>query len=215
MSPRNKQLHDSLKVLYRQYADTLLFHGWHHISFVTRKALEFAEDLRVNKELIEAAALTHDLNYIADVTSDVDAGKSLRAEQHQKVGYNVEEIALIETTVHSASIQNRDENISDLAKALSDADSLFKVLPVGPMILTARFITETKTDLRKWADRILISEAQQEKLDKGIYFYTDAARKRYTAWAKLDLEWVKMVRDSLDDPDIQSFLQDCKKLGFI
>jgi HD superfamily phosphodiesterase len=66
MTPRNQKLRERLEQLYKSYADTLLFHGWHHITFVARNSLEFAEELDVNKELVEAAALVHDLNYVTD-----------------------------------------------------------------------------------------------------------------------------------------------------
>ncbi len=213
MTPRNKQLTQELRTLYASYTDTLLFHGWHHVRFVVRKSLEFAKELEVDMELVEAAALTHDLNYLTDTTSMVDAGARLRSEQLAKVGYSPKEIAIIEETVHAASTEHRDANIADLAKALSDADALFKVLPVGPMILSARFIAETKVDLRKWADRII--REQQPLLEGGIYFYTQTAKERYLEWAKLNLEWVAMVQRSLDDPDIQLFLEDCKELGYL
>lgn len=213
MTERNQSLHDNLKALYEDYTDTLLFHGWHHIHFVARKSVEFARELQADEELVEAAALTHDLNYIVDVTSNADTGHELRAEQLRKAGYTNEEIAVIEETVHTASTQNRHADISDMAKALSDADSLFKVLPVGPMILSSRFITETKIDIKKWADGVV--SKQQPLLDQGIYFYTEAARSRYLKWAKINLELVATIQESLDDPDIQLFLEDCKKLGFI
>jgi len=212
-SLRNQQLYDNLKVLYETYKEELLFHGWHHIAFVTRKSLEFADEFKIDKEVLEAAALTHDLNYIVDVTSEVDDGKNLRAEELAAVGYNSEEISTIERVVHDASTENSGGNISDTAKALSDGDKLFKVLPVGPMILSARYITETKVDIKKWADRII--RDQKPLLESGIYFHTRIAKERYLAWAKLNLQWVEMVRSSLDDPDIKLFLEDCKSLGFV
>lgn len=213
MTLRNTELTKNLEALYANQAGSLLFHGWHHVRFVVRKSLEFAKELGVNAELVEAAALTHDLNYLTDTTSTVDAGAQLRTEQLMAVGYTAEEISVIENIVHTASTGYRDADISDMAKALSDADALFKVLPVGPMILSARFITETKTDLHKWAQRII--REQQPLLDGGIYFYTQTARDRYLDWAKLNLEWVATVQRSLDDPDTQLFLEDCKKLGYV
>jgi uncharacterized protein len=213
MTPRNKQLHDNLHTLYQQHTEELLFHGWHHITFVTRKSLEFAKELQVKEELVEATALTHDLNYLVDVTSGADAGKALRAHQLGNVGYSDAEIAVIEDAVHSGSTENRHADIPALAKALSDADSLFKVLPVGPLLLSARYITETKVDLKKWSDRII--RDQQPLLDQDIFFYTDTAKRRYSEWAKLNLQLVATIRSSLDDPDIQLFLEDCKTLGFL
>lgn len=213
-SDRTKQLLNNLRALYDDYQEELLFHGWHHISFVTRKALEFAQEFpAMNREYLEAAALTHDINYIVDVTSGVDDGQILRAEQLRLVGFDETEIALIEKTVHEASTENSGGNISDAAKALSDGDKLFKVLPVGPMILSARYITETKVDIRKWADRII--RDQKPLLENDVYFHTALARKKYLSWARLNLDWVEQVRYSLDDPDVQLFLDDCRKLDYI
>jgi uncharacterized protein len=213
MSSRTELLTDNLRKLYAHHVDDLLFHGWHHITFVTRKTVEFAAELNVDLELAEATALTHDLNYIVDVKSDVDAGSELRRDHLQKSGFTPLEISEIETAVHSGSTEFRDANISDLAKALSDADSLFKVLPVGPMILSARYITETKVDIKTWADRII--RDQQPLLDENIYFYTATANRKYLEWAKLNLKLVKTIQESLDDPDITAFLDDCKRLGYI
>lgn len=213
-SPRNKVLYENLKNTYDSHKEDLLFHGWHHITFVTRKALEFAHEFKgINREYLEAAALTHDLNYVVDTTSEVDDGRKLRIKELTTAGYSKNEINLIEKTIHDASTENSGGNISEMSKALSDADKLFKALPVGPMILSARYITETKADIRKWADRII--KDQKILLDKGVYFHTELAREKYTSWAELNLAWVQQVRDSLDDPDVQLFLDDCKELGYI
>lgn len=211
-SSRLKTLRATLKELYDS-RDDLLFHGWHHVTFVTRKSLEFAAEFEVNIELLEAAALTHDLNYVVDVKSRVDDGKDLRIKILGDAGFNKLEIEDIEETIHNSSTEFSGGDISDASKALSDADKLFKVLPVGPMIMSARYITETKVDVKKWADRIIREQKPLFESDK--YFYTYSAKEKYLKWAKLNLEWVEMVRESLDDPDIQSFLDDCKELGYI
>lgn len=211
-SNRLGTLKAALKELYDPRND-LLFHGWHHITFVARKSLDFAAEFDVNVELLEAAALTHDLNYIVDVESDVDDGKGLRAQILGDAGFGNAEIAEIEDTIHNASTEFSGGDISDASKALADADKLFKVLPVGPMIMSARYITETKVDIEKWAERII--RDQKPLLKAGKYFYTHTAKEKYLKWAELNLEWVEMVKDSLDEPDIQSFLKDCKRLGFI
>jgi uncharacterized protein len=209
---RVEQLRSNLEQLYKSRSD-LLFHGWHHIKFVARKSVEFGAEFNINIELLEAAALTHDLNYIVDVQSEVDDGKELREKVLSEVGFSPDEIAYVEDTVHGSSSEFSGGDISDASKALSDADKLFKVLPVGPMILSSRYITETKVDIQKWADRIV--RDQRPLLESGKYFYTQSAKEKYLGWAKLNLDWVEMVRASLDDPDIQSFLEDSKELGYL
>jgi len=198
--------------MYASRSD-LLFHGWHHITFVTCKSIEFGLEFAIDAELLEAAALTHDLNYIVDVKSSVDDGQALRAQVLTDAGFSTEEINDIEAIVHDSSSEHSGGDISDAAKALSDADKLFKVLPVGPMILSSRYITETKGDIEKWADRII--RYQKPLLESGRYFYTESAKEKYLHWAKLNLAWVAMVQDSLQDPDIQAFLEDCKRLNYI
>lgn len=184
------------------------------MSFVTRKALEFASEFpSINRELLEVSALLHDVNYIGDTTTGVDDGARMRAELLSGAGYSPEEIALIEKTVHDASTEYSGGEISDMSKALSDADKMFKVLPVGPIILTARYLTETKADIKKWADRII--REQRPLLDNDKYFYTQIAKQKYLAWAQINLQWVEQVRASIDDEDVQLFLQDCKELGFL
>jgi uncharacterized protein len=213
MTHRTKLLQDNLITLYEPYKASLLFHGWHHIAFVARKSVEFAAELHADPELVEAAALVHDLNYLVDVKSRVDAGKALRTEQLQKAGFNNDEIATIEDAVHSASTDFRHADISNIAKAVADADSLFKVMPVAPILLTPHFISETKTDLKKWSERII--RDQQPLLEQGIYFYTETAKQRYLGWAELNLKLVSTIRESLDDPDMQDFLEACKTVGLL
>ncbi len=211
-SPRVEALRTTLREIYSP-RDDLLFHGWHHITFVTRKSLEFAREFDVDVELLEAAALTHDLNFITNVKSSVDDGREIRAEVLSKAGFNEHEIPDIENLVHGSSTEFSGGDISDSSKVLSDADKLFKVLPVSPMILSARYITETKVDIEKWADRII--RDQKPLLDADKYFYTKMAKEKYLTWARLNLEWVEAVKQSLDDPDVQLFLKDCKDLGYI
>lgn len=107
----------------------------------------------------------------------------------------------------------RNANISHAAKALSDADSLFKVMPLTPIIFSSHYIVENKVDIQKWADKI-ISE-QSPLMEQGIYFYTKAANEKYLKWAKTDLELVKQVKESLDDPAIKEMLEIAYELKVI
>lgn len=77
-TPRTTKLAADLEKLYNDRSADLLFHGWHHIYFVAKKAVQFAKEYDVDKEQIEAAALTHDLNYLVKINSEPEAGKQLR-----------------------------------------------------------------------------------------------------------------------------------------
>jgi HD superfamily phosphodiesterase len=63
----------------------LLYHGWHHIYFVTKKTLEFCEGFTVDTEILEAAALTHDLNYLVAPNSEPDVQEALAIAHKLKV----------------------------------------------------------------------------------------------------------------------------------
>jgi uncharacterized protein len=211
---RTAKLATQLEELYGSYKDTLLFHGWHHIYFVARKSVEFASEFNVDKEIIEAAALTHDLNYIVDTTTTgPEAGTKLREKYLSQAGFSNDEISEINAIILEEHVAYRHANISDAAKVLSDADSLFKVMPLNPVLFSSKFITETKIDLRAWATRII--KEQKPLLDEGIYFYTDIAKRKYLAWAETDLQLVAQVLESLDDPDIQEMLDIARKHGVI
>lgn len=212
-SARNEALAGALQKAYEQHKGELLFHGWHHIVFVARKAVEFAEELGVDKNLIEATALTHDLNYLVDTTSGPELGATLRQKYLGGAGFSGEEIARIEAIVREEFIGTRDANISDEAKALSDADSLFKVMPLNPVLFSSKFITETKTDLHEWSARII--RQQKPLLDQGIYFYTETAKRKYTAWAEVDLQLVEQVAEALEDPAIVEMLAIAHELDVI
>lgn len=200
MSERTRSLTQALKSLYDLHNDRLPAHGWHHIEFVTHKALEFAAELGADGEMVEAAALVHDLNYLADPTSPVEEGSVLRAEYLQPSGFDRADISRIELIVRDAAVKNRHPNISIEAKALADGESLYKVLPITPVVFSGKFIAETGTSLEQWANTIV--RQQKPLLESDAYFYTPTARAKYRDWARLNLELIQAILDSLDDPDI-------------
>ena len=211
---RTAALSDKLKKLYYEKAADLLFHGWHHIYLTAQKSVEFAEEFpEVNKELVEAAALVHDLNYVVKTNTKPEAGQQLRSQYLQSVNFSPDEISHIESLILEAHTATRSANISNAAKALSDADSLFKVMPLTPIIFSSHYIVENKVDIRKWADKIITE--QTPLMEQGIYFYTKSANEKYLQWARTGLELVKQVRDSLEDPAIKEMLDIAHELNVI
>lgn len=213
ITPRTAALTEELKKLYQDRSADMLFHGWHHISFVAKKAVKFAEEFDVNVELVEAAALTHDLNYIVEVNSEPEAGEELRAAYLADAGFSEIEITEIESMVMQEHTATRHAQISDAAKALSDADTLFKALPITPILFAGHFIIENHIDISKLANKI-VSE-QKPLMDQDIYFYTTAAKEKYLKWAEINLKLWENVKESLDDEDVQEMLNTARSLKVI
>jgi uncharacterized protein len=105
---------------------------------------------------------------------------------------------------------NRNENISSEGKALSDADTLFKALPITPILFASKYISQNKVNIKELSDKIV---SEQNKLFKeGIYFYTEIAKKRYLHWAKINLDLWNNVNMALDDPDINEVISIAQEL---
>ncbi len=198
-------LEQLLKPLYDQNKEKLLFHGWHHIIFVKNKTRLIAQGMNIDSLIIESAALVHDLNYIVRPNSEPGEGKSLREEHLSRAGYDDQEISRIEEIVRESHTATRSENISVEAKILSDADTLFKSLPITPIIFANKYITENNVDIAKLAKKVV--DEQIPLLQKDIYFYTDFAKKNYLKWAKTNLELWQNVLECLEDKDIQQTLE--------
>lgn len=213
ITTRTQKLTHALEELYNEKSSELLFHGWHHIYLAAKKVVEFADELKVDKEIAVATALVHDLNYVVEVNSEPDIAKDLRAQYLRAADFTEVEIETIEQAIMESHTANRHAHISDLAKALADADNIFKVLPVTPMLFSSHYITENKVDIHKWAGKII--RDQKPLLDQDIYFYTKIAKQRYDEWARVNLRLVEMVQDALEDPDIVETLEIARRLKVI
>ena len=197
-------LKSELIPLYEKHQKELLFHGWHHITFVTNKSVVFAKELGANEFLVQSAALVHDLNYIVQTHSKPEAGKDLREEILAKSGYGAEEIAEIEQIIMEECTTNRHSDITLEAKALSDADTLFKALPVTPILFASKYIEENKIDIAKLAHKICAE--QTHLMESGIYFYSDKAKQMYLNWAEINLQLWGNVEECLNDEDVKEML---------
>jgi len=213
ITERTTWLAQNLEKLYEEHSADMLFHGWHHIWFVTKKAVEFARELDVDVELVEAAALTHDLNYIVEVNTEPEVGKELRAQYLATAGFSADEIVAIEQLVMEGHTATRTAGISDAAKALSDADTLFKALPVTPILLAGQFIRENNIDITRLANKVV--GEQKPLMEQGIYFYTRGAKAKYLGWAEINLRLWENVGDALENKDVADMLAIAKKLGVV
>ncbi len=197
-------LREQLIPLYREHQKELLFHGWHHITFVTNKGVVFAKEIGADEFLVQSSALVHDLNYIVESNSKPEAGKELRKSILTKVGYAPDEVERIEKIIMDEGTTNRHSDISLESKALSDADTLFKALPLTPILFASKYIQENNVDIAKLANKIC--EEQNHLMESGIYFYTDKAKAMYLKWAKVNLELWGNVRECLKDKDVIEML---------
>jgi len=208
-----KKLTSKLKKLYEKNSKMLLFHGWHHIQFVRKKALEFANSINADLFLVESAALTHDLNYIVGPNSEPQEGQALRREYLTDAGYSPSDMDTIDKIVLESHTRTRGEVISEEGKALSDADTLFKSLPVTPILFTSKFIVQNKVDIYKLAQKV--TSEQNPLIEKGIYFYTSLAKEKYLKWAKGNLQLWNNVQEALQDDDVKEMLSNAAKSGVI
>ncbi len=199
--------------LCERYAKRLPFHGWHHVSFVRAKAVHFARANGAEVSVVETAALVHDVNYLVRRNSPAAAGERLRLDLLARAGVAASTARWIDDIVVEAEMANRGPHISVEAQALSDADTLFKALPMTPVMLSHRYLAENGITLRELADKIVTE--QQAAHDEGYYFYNPDAAAAYSRWASTNLMLWQHIRESLDDHDVAELLDAVTALGII
>lgn len=206
LSERNTAVADRVEGLYAARPD-IVFHDLGHALFVASKSVEAAAELGCSPqeiELVEAAGLTHDFNYLLDVRSGPEAGEPLRREHLTAAGFTAEERDSIEQWIAEADTARRGPDISLPAKALSDGDTVYKLLPGTPVLLSQRYRRERGVGLREWAETIV--RYQKPLLETDCYLYTPSFKRRYLGWAAANLAVVENVLAALDDPLIAEFI---------
>lgn len=190
--------------LYSRHRDRLPFHGWHHVHFVSAKGREFAELNGADAGLVDVAGLVHDLNYLVQRDSAASAGRYLRMNLLARAGVSLEVARRIDDIVCEAEMSTRGRDISLEAQALSDADTLFKAVPITPVLLAHRYLTENGVSLRRLANKIVGD--QQRAYDQGFYFYNPTVAARYSEWARANLRLWQCIAESLDDPCVEALV---------
>jgi uncharacterized protein len=199
------QVERRVKRLCERFATNLPFHGWHHVHFVRTKAGGFARSNGSDPAVVETAALVHDLNYIVLRNSAAAAGRDLRMGILARAGVAEEVAERIDEIVIEAEMSTRHRDISLAAQALSDADTLFKALPVTPVMLAHRYLSENGITLNELAHKIV--GEQRGVHDAGFYFYSPEARAMYSHWAAANLDLWQCVVEALDDPSVGELLE--------
>lgn len=203
---RIEKLRSYLEKYYADHTVKPFFHGWHHIAFVTDKATALAHELGIeNPEMITAAALTHDLNYLVRPYSKVYEGKELRQEILAKNGYTSDEIDHIEWIVTTEDLRARDEHTNLEAQILSDADTLYKCLPTAAPLFARGYLEQSGIGVKQMATSIVTY--QLPLIEKGIYFYSKPYRERYLEWAQHNIKTWQMILESLEDKDVCKVLE--------
>lgn len=197
-------IEEQVRRLCARYARRLTFHGWHHVDFVRTKSIEFAKANGADCSAVEAAALVHDMNYLVRRGSSASAGEDVRTRILNRAGVAASTTEHIEGVITDAEMAGRERDICLEAQALSDADTLFKALPVTPVVLAHRYLSENDINLRELADKIL--GEQRPVHDEGYYFYDPQAAATYSRWATANLELWQCVREALDEPSVRGLL---------
>lgn len=200
-----EKLHALVKEIYADNASVVPYHGWHHVHFVVQKAEMFMGELQADRVLTLAAAYVHDFNYLVAGESDEVSGKSMRNEVLSNAGFDEDFRKEIERIIAEARTSHRNASISPEAKALSDADTAYKALPIAPL-MTAHYLAETGRNLYDLARKIVTEQSPLE--EAGIYFYSHAAEMRFGAWAKENLAMWRRVLESFDSDDTVSVIAD-------
>lgn len=203
-APALAVVESEVRRLCTRYAARLQFHGWHHVSFVRSKAAQFAASNGADVSVVETAALVHDVNYLVRRNSSAAIGRRLRMSVLSRAGVRPSVARWIEDIVIEAEMATRGPDISREAQALSDADTLFKALPVTPVVLAHRYLAENGVTLRELADKIV--GEQQDPHDEGFYFYNPEAAATYSRWATANLALWQCIKESLDDTDVEDLL---------
>jgi uncharacterized protein len=215
-SPNFDNFYKSIYDLYHlpENKSKLLFHGWHHIQFVHRKAIEFAGYLKCDIEKAAVASLVHDLNYIFSDKLEPEAARAQIIYYVTNANYPpkyAEEIADLIEDGHLAYRGTRQ--LSNEAKALADADTLFKAIPTTPIVFSSKFITQNHYDLKKLGHKII--DEQKPLMESDTYFYTELAKRKYLKWAQINLAMWENVLESLEDKDVQEMLTTASELEVI
>ncbi len=199
----------TMEDLYAGQSKEIPFHGWHHVKFVAVNARRFASELAADALQAETAGLVHDVNYLVAARSHASAGRFLREKILREVGLSDDAIAVIEEIVVTAETNSRGSDISPEAMALSDADTLFKALPITPVVLAPLYMRETGRSLRELADKIVSEQIPLQ--ESGIYFYSDSAKRKYEHWGDVNLALWTCILKSLDDASVLEVVEEVAK----
>jgi len=203
---RFEALSDEVQALLENQADAVPFHGWTHTDFVRKKAVQFASARSADVGLVEAAALVHDLNYVVAPNSAPSAGCEMRREILRRCTFSPDTIERIEQIIDNAHTEHRRPEVDVETACLSDADTLYKALPITPVLFAHRYLAENGIDLGELAEKIVVEQIQ--KLKDNYYFYDERLMTRYRGWAEANLGLWEAILDAMNDPEVAALARD-------
>lgn len=184
-------LHDEVRRLYRNHGAAMPFHSWAHVEFVHDTSSRFAAARGADRWLTEGAALVHDLDHLPIGGGDAVSTGRFRASMLDDCGFAGRAIAVIEAIIEE-SRSSTGGPLGAEAAALCDADTIFRVLPLSPIAISHRFLTENGVSLRELAKRIV--EEQRPLRERGIVFHDPRVDDRYRSWAEANLQiWAQVL----------------------
>jgi hypothetical protein len=111
----------------------------------------------------------------------------------------------IEQVVIDADFVNAETSPhSPETDALADADTIFKILPVTPILFTSNWLNESGVNLCDLAAGIM--EIQHSRFLQGRLFRTRYARITYSEWAEVNFQLWAAVRDFGSSDDAKAIL---------
>lgn len=201
-----EQLDARVREMFTTESDVVPFHSWSHTQFVRSKAVQFAQQRRAQVWLVEAAALVHDLNYLVESNSTPLSGTTIRAEVLRECGFARSDIQRIERIIACAHTAWRGRQVDVETACLSDADTLYKALPITPVLFSHRYLSENGISLSELARKIVVEQAH--KLEDDYYFYDPELTERYGRWAAANLQLWQAVLESIEDPDVAHLVEE-------
>jgi uncharacterized protein len=206
-----RNLRACIKQLYASSSARLSFHSWDHVKFVFTKSVEFAAQRGADEIVVGAAALVHDLDRFENLLDKPSTAQRQRQTILSKSGFDQGAIDRVETCVVDAHTATRNRSIAIESQCLSDADTLFKALPITPVLLSHRYLIETGMSIRELAEKI--HREQAPKLEDNFYFYDQSLAKKYLPWARSNLALWSAILESLDDETVSNLVLDIWPTG--
>ncbi|MDT0169453.1 HD domain-containing protein [Pseudarthrobacter sp. BRE9] len=192
--------------LLTSHSDDIPYHGWPHVRFVADHGARLAAAVGADSDLVAAAGLVHDLNYLVRPGSQVKEGITLMRKYLRDAGYNSSQMDRVTSIVLEADLATRGPIVSSEVACLSDADSLFKVLPVTPVLLARDYLKENHVSLKELAESIIGEQAS--RLEEGYYFYTDEAKDLYDGLARQSIIMWNSILESLENDEVSLLVED-------
>ena len=148
----------------------------------------------------------HDLNYVVRSNSEPEDGRKLRHRYLRNAGFRNDEIGRVEEIINEAHSATRSESISPEGSALSDADILFKALPITPVVFSHLYLADNGVGLRDLGEKIV--GEQEPLIEKNIYFYDATVGDRYLPWAEATMKLWQQIMNALNDQDVVDLLSE-------